>query len=1337
LGLLVPRRTPARFEDSIQSVPVAATASQPHRVRDKLTAAELAENLDFVVSLRMRNIAELEARIQSGQLVPQAEMEAKYLPLKSDHDRVASWLKDRGFAITLADSNHTNLFARGSVAQISAAFDVTFARVVTADGEFSSAVTAPSLPTDIAGPVLGIDGLQPHIRAHVPKHALMRPQAATSVSGYFTPADIAAAYNAPAGITGAGQTIAIVMAAAPVASDLTTFWAVCGINEANTSFVQVKILGGPTGASQSADLDEVTLDTEWATAMAPGAALRVYETPTLVTSSLIAACTQILSDAATNPSIRVVSYSATGPESQYTSSGIQAYSQTFAQLAAAGITFIGCSGDGGSNPNPVTEANGYSPSNPLDVEYPASDLNAASVGGTTVTFNSNWTDTGETAWTPGTLGTGGGVSSFFSRPSWQIGTGVPSGTMRCVPDVAVVSNSNIPGLLNLGALIVENGQDFGQTGTSLSAQVWSGLVAVIEQERSNLGLQPLGLLGPWVYPLIGTNAFQDITTGNNGAYSAGVGYDLCTGVGTPNVANLIIQIDEELTFTTLAGAATVSGSMDGTGSTARFNQPAGVALDGAGNLYVADFINSTIRKVTPSGVVTTLAGAAGITGSADGTGATARFYKPFGVAADSAGNVYVADSFNDTIRTIAPGGVVTTLAGTAGISGSADGTGSSARFNDPTAVAVDGAGNLYVADAHNDTIRKITSGGVVTTVAGTAGASGSEDGTGGTAQFNDPFSVAVDSVGNVYVADFNNDTIRKIAPGEVVTTLAGTAGISGSANGTGSSARFNGPSGVAVDGAGNVYVADYNNDTIRKITPGGVVTTLAGTAGVSGSSNGTPFAARFDYPVELAVDGAFNVYVADYFNDTIRKGAALFPPVVTTQPQSQFVAPGSSATFTAAASGTPNLTYQWYLNGHAISGATGLSYAIPSAQVVNSGSYTVIASNAVGSATSSIVTLTVTDQPIITTQPASETINAGSNPTLSVTASGATSYQWQLNGANIAGATNSTLSLANIGTTQGGSYTVITSNSYGSTTSSAAAVTVNVDSSLYNISSRAYLGSGTDQNIVAGFYTSGSGSKSVVIGGIGPDLAVIDPALSGLNLTNPKLTLFNGSATVLATNMAWGGSQTLVNALASVYAPPLPFNSNDAAVFMAVPAGSGIGYTAEVDSANSGGTGIALVEVYDYDAYTGTPASNLINISTRAFVGIGNDVLVAGFWAIGSTSQTVLIRAVGPGLAATDAALNGLTLAKPTLTLYDSSGNVIATNTGWGNAPVRGNSTVAAGIQPATTAIMNSVYASQIAAGSADCAMVVTLPANFGYTAQVSGVGSTTGIALVEVYNVP
>ena len=230
---------------------------------------------------------------------------------------------------------------------------------------------------------------------------------------------------------------------------------------------------------------------------------------------------------------------------------------------------------------------------------------------------------------------------------------------------------------------------------------------------------------------------------------------------------------------------------------------------------------------------------------ADGTGSAARFYFPNGVAVDSAGNVYVADTNNYTIRKITPSGVVSTLAGLAGSPGSADGTGSAARFNDPYGVAVDSAGNVYVADTGNNTIRKITPSGVVSTLAGLAGSIGSADGTGSAARFFQPYGVAVDSAGNVYVADTNNNTIRKITPSGVVSTLAGLAGSFGSADGTGSAARFYYPEGVAVDSAGNVYVADTGNDTIRKITPSGVVSTLAGLAGSIGSADGTGSAARF------------------------------------------------------------------------------------------------------------------------------------------------------------------------------------------------------------------------------------------------------------------------------------------------------------------------------------------------------------------------------------------------------------------------------------------------------------------------------------------------------------
>jgi hypothetical protein len=412
-------------------------------------------------------------------------------------------------------------------------------------------------------------------------------------------------------------------------------------------------------------------------------------------------------------------------------------------------------------------------------------------------------------------------------------------------------------------------------------------------------------------------------------------------------------------------------------------------------------------------------------------------------------------------------------------------------------------------------------------------------------------------------------------------------------------------------------------------------------------------------------------------------------------------------------------------------------------EYVTSGTYTP-ANDAVNNP-SSVNTLML---PSITTQPISQSVSAGASVTLSVAASGRISYQWQLNGANIAGATGATLSIPSIGTTQRGSYTVVASNPYGSVTSSAATVAVSVNSYLYNISTLGYVGSASNQNLVGGFYTTGSGTKNIVVRGIGPNLAVVQPNLNGLALGSPSLTL-NDATHPIGTNTAWGGSQTLISAFNTVFAPVFATGSKDTAFYMNVPAGPGIGYTAEIDGVG-GATGVAQIEVYDYDSYVGTPASRLINISTRGYVGAGGGLstatgvskyqyLDAGFYVIGNTAQTLLIRAVGPGEAAP---FPGQNLNKPMLTLYDSSGNVIATNAGWGSAPVPGNSTVAAGIQPATTAIMNSVYAGTIAPGSNDCAMVVTLPTGTsgvaGFTATVTSADNTAaGIALVEVYNVP
>src|SRR5881227_1220356 len=368
----------------------------------------------------------------------------------------------------------------------------------------------------------------------------------------------------------------------------------------------------------------------------------------------------------------------------------------------------------------------------------------------------------------------------------------------------------------------------------------------------------------------------------------------------------IRKITPAKAVTTFAGSATTDGggigSSDGTGRIARFNYPNGVAVSGT-TVYVGDTYNHTIRKITSNGLVTTFAGTAGVPGSADGIGNAAQFYRPFGVAADKAGNVYVADASNSTIRKIASAGVVTTLAGTAGVIGSTDGSGSAAQFFYPFAVAVDGAGNVYVADTNNYTVRKITPAGVVTTLAGLAGNHDYTDGTGSNARFGNLFGIAADSVGNVYVADNTYSTIRKITPAGVVTTLAGAPGISGSADGTGSAARFSSPRGIAIDSAKNLYVTDQNNQTIRKITPAGVVTTLGGVADSYGIADGTGPSARFMNPAGIAVASSGTLYVADSYNHEIRNGV-LADLKITCTDGKIWVADGSSDTYTITVTNT-------------------------------------------------------------------------------------------------------------------------------------------------------------------------------------------------------------------------------------------------------------------------------------------------------------------------------------------------------------------------------------------------------------------------------------------------
>jgi streptogramin lyase len=366
------------------------------------------------------------------------------------------------------------------------------------------------------------------------------------------------------------------------------------------------------------------------------------------------------------------------------------------------------------------------------------------------------------------------------------------------------------------------------------------------------------------------------------------------GSVTSSPAILIANTYPFIAITNLAGLAGSHGSSDGTNRAALFDNPRGISVDGNTNIYVADMHNHTIRKLTPSGtnwVVSTIAGLAGTNGSADGTNSSARFNGPYGIAVDGHTNIYVADTGNSTIRKLTPSGtnwVVSTMAGLATNSGSADGIGRTARFRYPTGVAVDSNTNVYVADEGNSTIRKLTPSGtnwVVSTMAGLARNSGNTDGTNSDARFDSPYGIAVDNNTNVYVADMYSDTIRRLEPAGanwIVSTIAGLAYTSGSADGLGSTARFFNPAGVAVDNNTNVYVTDEGNNTIRRLTLDGtnwMVFTVAGLAGNSGSTDGSGSAVRFNGPYGIAVDNNTNVYVADSLNNTIR-GIPLADPLV-------------------------------------------------------------------------------------------------------------------------------------------------------------------------------------------------------------------------------------------------------------------------------------------------------------------------------------------------------------------------------------------------------------------------------------------------------------------------
>jgi kumamolisin len=1145
--------SPQALDGSVNAVADAPTTGtlNPHVAwitRRTLKANELSAKIDFEVALKMRNFAEFQARVNKGERVSVQEKAAKYDPLTSDYQATLDWLVGQGFEIIQQDDdNHLVIFARGTVSQIQAAMGVTFARVQLEGKEYSSAITEPSVPSSLAPLLIGINGLQPHIRMH--KHSLLKPNSLTGTNPPYLPQQIAQAYNAnglySSNLTGSGQTIAIVIDTIPSTTDLQSFWSTYGIQQylSNMQFVQVVPEIGAAFTAES--LLETSIDVEWSSSIAPGAKVRVYATASLASSSLDMAYSRILSDATNNPGLGLhqMSMSYGGGEVVIGQSQINTDDQLFLNLVNAGVTPFASSGDNGST-------NG---SSSLQVESPASDPNVTGVGGTSLVLDSNGNESSEVVWNDSSGATGGGASTFFTSNSktisngtstaswtWQTGTGV-SGNARLVPDVALTAD-----LSEGGALFLDGTNEVEIGGTSWASPVTAAFFALINQARGDVGQSVIGAANPLIYPLLGTANFRDITSGNNvlsGSsseagttngvpnYTAGVGYDETTGIGVPVVQTLaqtligsssLLGIQSQPPFQNLQPGQTAAISVTASGSptyqwqrmpagsttwsnltnTSPYNgvTTATLTISGVTTAMTGDQFqcvvtfpgsstlttSTSVLAVETPLVVKTIAGTALTQGSANGTGTTGTtFSYPSGVALDNSGDLFVADTNNNVIREISPTGVVTTpytgftLPNTiawdkvnsilyvadsgknnriAKISGGTISTFSSFTFKNPQGVAVDGSGNVYVADSGHDTIVKITPSGTASVFAGKSGTSGYVNATGTSARFNNPLGVAVDSSGNVYVADFGNYVVRKINSSRVVTTLAGTPNVGGYLDGVGTSALFNSAAGVSVDGSGNVYVSDAviplngsgspdspaaGNNLLRKVTPAGIVTTVAGDPGITGSNDGTGSGAQFFSPQNSFVSSDGEIFIADVYNQTIR--AAGLPPVITGQPVGQVVTVGQPATFAVVASGAGfaegSFTYQWQKNGANISGATNSTYTIASTAGTDTGAYSVVVTSPFGNVTSNSASLVV-----VTSQPVSQSVTSGSSVTFTIvppTTGAPFSYQWLFNGSMIPGATNASFTISNVSSSNAGNYSVTITDAYGTVTTTSVSLTVN------------------------------------------------------------------------------------------------------------------------------------------------------------------------------------------------------------------------------------------------------------------------------------------------------
>jgi hypothetical protein len=643
--------------------------------------------------------------------------------------------------------------------------------------------------------------------------------------------------------------------------------------------------------------------------------------------------------------------------------------------------------------------------------------------------------------------------------------------------------------------------------------------------------------------------------------------------------------------------------------------------------------------------------------------------------------------------------------------GLTDGTLSTAvsQFSHLAAIASDASGNLYISDGNNGSyIRQITATGSVSTLAGN-NSPGGTDGTGSSATFENVKGITIDSSGNIYVANTGTSTIRKGYANTVLKIINQPSNASASLG-------FTVQLQVTATGSGNLAYQWYFNGTA-----------LSNSSTISGATSSTLSLSSFNAN-EI---GSYYVVISNPSGSITSQTVYVAQPIsITSQPSAQTVIAGSKATFTVTASGT-SPTYQWYFNNSPISSATNAIYTITNTQTSNVGSYYVVVTNALGSVTSQNISLSLLN-PLITSQPQSTSTSLGSTVTLNVASTGlGNTYQWYLNGTAITGATSSNLTLTNVQTSDAGTYTVVVTNAYGSITSSSAVLSIsNTTASnpgrLINLSVLSIDGP-NNQLLTVGFVVGGlgtSGSQNLLIRASGP-------ALSSFGVPNvlqdPSLTVFQGS-TAVAANDNWGSTPSNINAVTAAETatgafPLTSTTSLDAALVKSLPIVTG-GYSIQVVG-NNNGTGNTLAEIYDYTpsgTYTSTNP-RLINISCLQLVP-KSGILTAGFTVGGSTQEKVLIRASGPTLSTFG--VSGA-MSDPMLTVFSGT-TAIASNSSWGSTLANQNAVTAA--EAATGAF---TYPST---SSHDSAIVLTLQPG-QYSVQATSASGSTGVTLIEVYEVP